>query len=83
MRIFIRTIMISLGGLALGTVFHELYHWLTMKPIQVCYTPNGNALAFVEGYGTSSEFWAYAITIITIVVAVGFGIYDLVKTEDL
>jgi len=74
----------ALGGLSIATFFHELYHWITMtQPVQMCYVADDTAIAFVEGYGTSSEFWAYTITGVIILLVVVFVIYDIIKTKDL
>lgn len=80
MRIYLRFFLTSLGGLSIATLFHEIYHWFTLEqPVQMCYMADDKAIMFVRGYGTGSEFWAYFITVIIILLAITFATYDFIK----
>ena len=83
MRIYLRSLLTMLGGLSIGTLFHELYHWFTMtQPVQMCYVADDQAIMFVQGYGKSSEFWAYGITYLIVGLVFAFMVYDLIKSKD-
>lgn len=80
MRKYIRFFLTGLGSIFAGVILHELYHYLSLHDIeQVCLVFGDDRIAYVEGYGVSSEIIAYVITITVALVGIGFALYDLFK----
>lgn len=74
----IRFILNIMGGLMIGIFVHEAYHYFTMdKVVRVCHEVGSENMFAVYGYGSSSEFVAYAITFFIVIVSGIFAAYDL------
>ena len=78
-RKLLRYSLIMLGVISLGTALHELYHFVTMRDVsQVCIVfGDFNRIAYVRGYGVSSEIVAYFISGGISVLGLIFAVYDL------
>lgn len=75
----IRAILELFGGTFVGLIFHELYHFLTLKNVsQVCLNFGDNtSLAYVRGNGFSSEIIGNGIMFTFMILGLIFAIYDL------
>ena len=74
-----RVMMITAGGFAIGTVLHELYHYLTLSKVhEACLVFNEpGVVAYVTGVGDSSEVIAYIISWGTVLLAYTYAMWDM------
>lgn len=74
----VKFFLIVLCGLIMGTILHEIYHYLAANNPRIVFSNYGIGIASKNG---SSELVAYSITILTTIIFFLIAIYGKNKNK--